>query len=192
MSEEDLLRVVDPLLARPPRLGRTRLLCIDGPAGSGKTTLAGLIQESLAARGRSVAVVHMDDLYEGWSGLDGAEDRVREWLVEPLAEGREAAYRRFDWETGAYAERHVVPSVDVLILEGVASGSAGHADRTTLLVWVEAPSELRLARGLERDGAELQDHWRRWMVDEARFHAVDRTRSRADVVVDGATGRITG
>jgi cytidylate kinase len=74
----------------------------------------------------------------------------------------------------------------------VASGSAGHADRTTLLVWVEAPSELRLARGLERDGAELQDHWRRWMVDEARFHAVDRTRSRADVVVDGATGRITG
>ena len=32
--------VVDLALRRPPTLGDGRLVCIDGPAGSGKTTLA--------------------------------------------------------------------------------------------------------------------------------------------------------
>ncbi|MDX6326924.1 MAG: hypothetical protein QOK15_3278 [Nocardioidaceae bacterium] len=187
---DDLARVVQSVVTAPARLGRTRLVCIDGPAGSGKTTVAGLLAEQLDASGRSVAVVHMDDLYEGWTGLSSAEERVREWLVDPLSDGREAAYRRYDWDSGAYAERHTVPPVDVLVLEGVGSGCIDHADRTTLLLWVEAPTELRLERGLERDGVALEDHFRRWMVEEERFHAQDRTRERADVRVDGATGQL--
>ena len=183
----DLARVVDLVLDRPAHLGRTRLVCVDGPAGSGKTTLAGLIEDRLARRGRTVQVVHMDDLYEGWTGLDTAEERVQEWLVEPLRDGREAAFRRYDWHTGQYAEWHVLPPVDVLVLEGVGSGCARHADHTSLLVWVEAPAELRLERGLARDGAALEDHWRRWMVEEDRFHRADRTRDRSDVVVAGTT-----
>jgi uridine kinase len=187
---DDLTTVTDAVLTRPARLGGTRLVCVDGPAGSGKTTLARRLADLLEARGRSTAVVHMDDLYQGWTGLSAAERRVEEWLLAPLAAGREAVYRRYDWQEGGYAEPHTVPAVDVLILEGVGSGCAGHADRTTLLVWVEAPAELRLRRGLERDGPALQDHWRRWMVVEADFHEQDRTRGRADVRVDGESGAI--
>ena len=118
------------------------------------------------------------------------EDRVEEWLLQPLGAGREGVYRRYDWHQAAYAERHTVPRVDVLLLEGVASGCVRHADRTTLLVWVEAPPDLRMRRGLDRDGPELQEHWRRWMLDEDRFHEQDRTRARADLLVDGTTGLI--
>jgi len=57
-----------------------------------------------------------------------------------------------------------------------------------VLVWVEVDDELRLARGLERDGAEMQEHWRTFMGDERALFARDRTRERADIVVDG-TGR---
>ncbi len=74
------------------------------------------------------------------------------------------------------------------MLEGVGAGSAACADLHTLLVWIEAPSDLRLARGLTRDGEEMRDHWLRWRAEEARHFARDRTRARADVVVDG-TGR---
>jgi cytidylate kinase len=132
----------------------------------------------------------MDDLYEGWTGLATAEERVREWLLTPLADRREAVYHRYDWEVGAFAEPHTVPPADVLILEGVGSGCVRHAEQTTLLVWVEAGQELRLQRGLERDGAALEGHWRRWLVEERRFHDHDRTRSRADVLVDGETADI--
>src|SRR5262245_52752501 len=54
-------------------VGQPFLVVVDGPAGSGKTTLA----DQLAPRvgdgsGGRAQVVHMDDLYEGWAaGPDG-------------------------------------------------------------------------------------------------------------------------
>ena len=39
------------VLAGPPRLGSTRLTCLDGPAGSGKTTLAALLAATPAHAG---------------------------------------------------------------------------------------------------------------------------------------------
>jgi dephospho-CoA kinase len=54
----------------------------------------------------------------------------------------------------------------------------------TTLVWVEAPEDLRLARGLARDGDEYREHWRRWMDDEARLFTEEETRARADLVFD--------
>ena len=55
----------------------------------------------------------------------------------------------------------------------------------TLLVWVDTPSDVRLARGLERDGEPMREHWLRWRVQEDAMFARHRTRERADVVVDG-------
>ncbi|MBJ7451459.1 MAG: uridine kinase, partial [Blastococcus sp.] len=52
------------IMAAGPRLGGTRLVCVDGPAGSGKTTFAGRLA---AALGDDAELVHMDDLYAGWT-----------------------------------------------------------------------------------------------------------------------------
>jgi len=50
---------------------------------------------------------------------------------------------------------------------------------------VEAPDDLRLARGLQRDGAEAREHWLAWMHDESRHFATEQTSQRADIRVDG-------
>jgi uridine kinase len=176
------------VLAGPARCGGSRLVCVDGPAGSGKTTLAAALAGEVRRRDRTVEVVHVDDLLDGWDDLDAVGSSVQRLLVEPWARGRAGGYRRYDWHQAAFAEHHEVPPADVLVLEGVGSGHPGYADLVTLLVWVEAPEELRLARGLERDGADLEPQWRRWLAAERRLHARERTRERADVVVDG-TGR---
>lgn len=178
--------LAERVLAGPARCGTTRLVCVDGPAGSGKTTLAAGLAGAVEARGRTVAVVHLDDLLDGWDGIDAVGRSAHRLLVEPWAEGRPGGYRRYDWHRAAFAEHHEVPPADVAILEGVGSGHAGFAELVTLLVWVEAPEELRLARGLDRDGAELMPQWRRWLVAERRLHALERTRARAHVVVDGS------
>ncbi len=183
--------VLDLALAHPARLGRTRLICIDGPAGSGKTTLAGLLVEEARARALTVALVHMDDVLEGWHGLPDAGRRLRDQVVAPIAAGDPGSYARYDWEREQLGNEVTVPVTDLLVVEGVGSGDPGCAEHVSVLVWVWAPGQLRLARGLARDGAELEDRWREWMADEAQLHLRQRTADRADVVVDGRSGELS-
>ena len=56
------------------------------------------------------------------------------------------------------------------------------------MVWVEAPLDLRLSRGLARDGIGMREDWLQWMAEEAEVLAAQRTRERADVLVDGTGG----
>ena len=186
--------VVELLLSRSPLLGRSRLVCIDGPAGSGKTTLAKLVAGECARRAVWAVLVHMDDLYEGWGGLAAAGERVNEAIVEPLGRGDQGSYRRYDWHREQSAEQVRVPPADVVVLEGVGSASLRYADRVSLLVFVEASETTRLNRWVARDGPALSRHWRPWAVEEAQLHTDERTRSRADLVVDGETGdlRVVG
>jgi hypothetical protein len=69
----------------------------------------------------------------------------------------------------------------------VGVGVAARAARrfASLVVWVEAPWETRLARGIERDGEAMRAEWERWQDDEQPFLAGEGTREAADVVVDG-------
>jgi len=168
---------------RTPTLGAGRLVCIDGPAGSGKSTLAAAFAARTGAEG-----VHTDDLMEGWRGLD-AVARQLSGLVALLAEGRPGRYRHYDWHAGRYDRTVEVAPAPWLVVEGVGSGATALSACTTLLVWVEAEDALRLDRGIQRDGAAMEPHWRQFMADEQEVFARDRTRDRADVLVDGTGAR---
>jgi uridine kinase len=168
----------------PPRLGATRLVTVDGPTGSGKTTFAGRLAAALAPD-LAVAVLHMDDLYAGWT-LTGAVARLSAGVLRPIAEGRPGAYHRYDWAAGRFAPAPVVvPPPDVLVVEGCGSSPRALDACTTLQVWVEAPPALGMARSLERDGAAMEAELRRWQRTEAAVFAAEDTRARADLRVDG-------
>ncbi len=167
-----------------PRLGGTRLVTVDGPAGSGKTTLAARLAGAL---GPDVAVVHLDDLFAGWS-MTGAVARLCAGVLRPLAEGRAGAFSRFDWHIHRFQpDRVPVPAVEILLVEGCGSSPRRLDPWTSLRIWVEAPLALRTARGLERDGAAMAAEWRRWQVLEDAEFAAQGTRERADVRWNGAT-----
>jgi uridine kinase len=190
MESTELLRL-DALLDRvtdaPARLGATRLVCVDGPAGSGKTTLAERIAAGMADRGLTVQVLHMDDLYEGWDGVERGFALLRDHVLARIASGLEGRYRRYDWEAGAYAELHAVPpDLDLLVVEGVTSADRGVEPWPTLRIWVETTNTVRLERGIDRDGEALRDRWLNWMRWEREHFATEQTRDRADLVVDGS------
>jgi energy-coupling factor transporter ATP-binding protein EcfA2 len=177
-------RVLELAGSREPTLDRGRLVCVDGPAGSGKTTLAAEVAELTEA-----PVLHMDDMFEGWGGLPRITHQL-ETLLRPLAAGRSGTYRRWDWPGNAWAETVVVPPAPLLVLEGVGSGSCDVADLITVLAWVEVPYDLRMARGLERGGVGVAEHWRQWAIDEQDLFDRERTRERADLVLDGRLGSL--
>ena len=162
-----------------PTLGAGRLVCVDGLAGAGKTTLAAGIKR---LRPEAV-VIGTDDLLEGWSGLPTLADHV-EALLRPLAAEAAGRWRRWDWLADDWAEWHEVEPAPLLVLEGVGSGPLAVDELITTLVWVEAPRDVRLDRGLARDGLHQRLLWEQWLLDERLLHERDRTRERADVVVD--------
>jgi uridine kinase len=165
-----------------PRCGRTRLVCVDGPSGSGKTSFA----ERLAAALCGPPVLHMDDLYPSWDGLADSVPLLRDLVVEPLAAGRPARYRRYDWERGEYAEEHDLGTPPALVVEGVGAASRPVAGRTVLAVWLDAPREVRFRRGIARDGETYRPYWERWARQEVAHFAADATKARADLLLDGA------
>lgn len=180
MSSDPADQVLELARSRPPTLGAGRLICIDGPAGSGKTSLAAAISTRSSA-----PVVHVDDLYNGWTGLPTVAEHLGT-LLRPLAAGRPGSYRRYDWDAGSYAETVTVDPTPLLVVEGVGAGDRAHADLCTVLVVVTAPDDVRLARGMARDGEELRAPWVTWMAAERVHLASEATLARADLVIETA------
>jgi uridine kinase len=171
------LRAIEAL--RPER--RTRIVAIDGAGGAGKSTLA----EAIAAHRTDVTIVPMDAFAQpdapGWDHARLARD-----VLDPLARDEPGAYRRYDWERDALAEWIGVPAGGVVVVEGVTSMHLVLGRYWDLSVWVECAADVRLARGVARDGEGMRSRWvDQWMPDEARYAREHRPRERADLVVDG-------
>ena len=79
---------------------------------------------------------------------------------------------------------------DVLVVEGVGAWSSSLAEAVTCLVWADTPSDVRLERGVARDGEALRERLLAWRALEDAVLAREGTRAHADVVVDGQTGKV--
>lgn len=179
--------LVKLILSRPPRLGRVRLVAIDGPSGAGKTRLARRLGERLSA-----PVVHTDDLLDGWDDQFTFWPRLEERVLAPLRQGRTAEYVRYDWVRGGFAGPPVrVEPADVVLLDGVSSARRAIRPELTAAVFVTAPPELRLARAMVRDGRHdvaYRAYLERWRTAEDRHFAEEATAAYADLVLDGTAG----
>lgn len=177
------------VLAGPARLGRTRLVAIDGPSGAGKTVFAARLADALAALpgGERPPVVHTDDLLDGWADQLTFWPRLDERVLAPLRAGRPGAYQRYDWARRCFLPHPVpVPPAPVVLLEGVSAARAAARPELTLAVFVTAPAKLRLRRAVERDGAAILPELRRWHAGERAHFAADGTAEAVDLLVDGA------
>ena len=162
------------------RLGRTRLIALDGRSGAGKTWLAGRLADPLGA-----PVIHMDDLYPGWDGPAAAGGKLAEWVITPLARGEPARWRRFDWTAMSYAEWHTTGPADVVLLEGCGSVRSALAAAYAARIWVEAPGADRERRLRARpDWAAYEPHARRWAGLEDQLYRAEQTRQHCDIVIE--------
>jgi uridine kinase len=163
-----------------PRCGATKVVAIDGPSGSGKTQFAATLADHL----QSARILHMEDLYPGWNGLEQAVRDLHDLVLAPLARGEQATYRRWDWEHDRYAGWLDLPPADLLLVEGVGSGAGPGAGLVSVLIWLEADRAVRFRRGIERDGDPYLPHWQGWALLEGALFERDGARKRADIVLD--------
>jgi uridine kinase len=163
-----------------PHLGETRLIAVDGRSGSGKTWLAGQLAVPLGA-----PVIHMDDLYPGWDGLDRAAGVLADWVIEPLSRGKPARWRRFDWDSMSYGEWHTTDPAGVVLLEGCGSVRAALAAAYAARIWVGAPAAARQHRLRARpDFVSYEPHAQRWAELEDQLYRTEQTRRHCEIIVD--------
>jgi len=75
----------------------------------------------------------------------------------------------------------------VVVIEGVCALHRRFRDAYDLKVWVDAPREVRLARGVARDGEAARSTWEDvWMPMEDAYVERDDPVSAADLIIDGA------
>ncbi|OAK46192.1 uridine kinase family protein [Bacillus wiedmannii] len=176
------------------------IIGIDGCGGAGKSTLANKIKSKFS----TVTIVHMDDFYLPSAqiinehptnksiGADFDWKRLLQEVLDPISNGIEGCYKRYDWETDSLAETHTVPAIGIVIIEGVYATRQELAEMYDLKIWVNCPRETRIKRGIARDGETARDMWENnWMVAEDMYVESHKPHEFADFIIDGTNQELT-
>lgn len=186
--ENDLVHIV----ARAVQLQREGkypvVIAIDGMAGSGKTTLSGLLKDRLDA-----AVIHMDDFFlpQGfrtperlWEpGGNVYYERFLEEVVPYLRCGEPFGYRVFDAHAHRYTGTRQVEAKDFLVVEGSYSRHPKFGDIYDLSIFCETDPETQLSRVTERDPRKKDMFQAMWIPMENRYFEAFGIRGTSDIVV---------
>ncbi len=174
----DVQPVLDLIAAASPRQSFL-LVGIGGHGGAGKSTLARAIP--------GAQVVGTDEF---WNGREFELSRLQREVLVPLRSGNDAVFHGFDWNVGRpFEHARVVEPGGIVVIEGVCALHRMFRDAYDVRLWVDAPYELRLARGIARDGEGARQTWEEvWMPSEERYVDRDDPIPSAHLIVDGSEG----
>ncbi|MGN0478680.1 MAG: uridine kinase [Hominenteromicrobium sp.] len=180
----DAFRAIDGRLKNGGRL----TAAIDGLCGSGKTTLAALLQTVYDCN-----VFHADDFYlpvplrtpERYQTPGGNVhwERILDEVLRPLQTGRPFSYRLFDCGIMDYNGTVSVEPKALSILEGSYSMHPALAGYYDLRIFLKTPPDVQSARILKRNGPERHAMFvAKWIPLENAYFASYPVEAESDLV----------
>jgi uridine kinase len=169
----DVQPVLD-LIAAVEGVGDVVLVGIGGHGAAGKTTLARMIP--------GAQIVSTDEF---WDGTAFDIERLSREVITPLSRGTVASFESYDWSAREARGSRAVQSAGVVVVEGVCALHRTLRHAYAVRVWVEAPYDVRLARGVARDGEAARSTWVDvWMPSEDRYVERDDPVGCAHLVIN--------
>ena len=166
------------------RLSPGRLLvCLDGSSGAGKTTASRILVDYLRCLRGFVHLVHMDDFYPGWEGLEKASE-----LLPLLISSPHPSYQHWDWARNCPSDRVFLDPHSDLFIEGCGAITTSSASLSTCSIWMQADEKIRKERALKRDGKTYAPYWTIWADQEKAHRERHRPDLLADIVIDTSDG----
>ena len=170
----------------------TPIILIDGRAASGKSSLASALKNALFKElEQAPRLIHMDDLYPGWEGLQLGSFYLNQQILQPLRQGKTAHFQIWDWESGQRGKSgepgngwREFSGGTPLIVEGCGSLSRTASELAHYRIWIEADQEERHRRWLDRDGEKFNDFWHVWAAQEDEFYQQQNSKQLADLVLE--------
>jgi len=187
MTYFDLSKVSSAIENSAPLCGETKIVTIDGPAGSGKTTLANELAIGLPAAQGAMSVIHLDELYEGWHGALEQKlfDRIDAWILAPIRNGLNPKHLKYDWHQGKYTTWSELPLTPVVIIEGVGSGNTSLREFVSQAIWIESDEDLLLDRVVHRDGEAIRNEMLLWKAREKNYFDLNQVKENAHIHLRG-------
>ena len=175
------------LIEKIENLPKPAIIAISGFGGSGKTTVAEMLHEAFP----SSYVVHIDDFIikekltePSWDKGTFDRDRLAAQVLKPLRDGQKASYEKLVWASNELSDPVKIPSVELVIVEGISCYHPNIADYYGLKIWVDTPMEIAKSRGHARDGSnENAQHWDLWAANDLAYQKVFHPDRVADFVI---------
>lgn len=176
--------LVELIQSLSTKCGETKLICIDGPAGSGKTTLANSLSRYLD----NCPIVHMDEIYEGWEDAlsKKTSNDLYKWVVQPLLDKQVIEFFKFDWALNKRNEKVVIENHPYLIIEGVGSSVKKVSEHACLKIWIEVEQNIGIQRVLNRDGQQIKAQMLNWQIQEMKYFKENKTKENSNIWIDGS------
>lgn len=161
---------------------RPFILAVDGRGGSGKSTIADLLQRVVP----NAMVVHTDDIawhhsFFDWSNL------LIDGILKPLHRGEAVSYKPPGWlSKGRAGTIEVAAGLDLVIIEGVGASRTEAMPWIDRSVWIQSDLNEAERRGIARDGGskEVRKFWREWQAEEFDLLQRQRPWERARVIIN--------
>lgn len=162
------------------------ILSIDGTCGSGKTTLAYLLQKLFDG-----TVFHMDDFYlpvekraADWKEIPGGNmdlERFEQEVLIPLQKKAPVIYRPYDCQKQDYSDARTIPNASFIIIEGSYSQHPRLASYYDLKIFLTCRPHIQKERLMKREGSYYPMFESCWIPLEQKYHEAFQIKANADL-----------
>lgn len=174
------------------------LVAIDGHSAAGKTTLAKMIQQSIAES----QIIHTDDFYrvmettkrETLNAEKGYQlyydwERLENQVLLPFSKGKGIRYQKYSWQDNQLIDWVEVVPEGIVLIEGCYSARPELKHYYDLIVFVETNMQERIKRQAIR--ADASPEWlERWDAAERFYIQKYQPASYANYVVRSSGSNI--
>lgn len=164
-------------------------LAIDGPCGSGKSSLAALLADLFPSR-----VLHMDDYYlpmrqrsPDWETTPCGNMDLQRFLRQallPASKGESIACQPYSCREGRLLETQMLPASPLTIVEGSYSQHPLLAPHYDLKIYLCCHHQEQQQRIRRREGARLDAYLQRWIPLEESYFRTFHIEKQSDISFD--------